>query len=106
MNHESSSGVPVAQPIGMLALADILLTVPVVLVTPTVNAVALAHSSLSTGGAELITLEKKQDNKIAIQKAVSLYMVLKGFGRNESVNVRCSSFKENSKNSNFYWDNY
>jgi hypothetical protein len=77
INHESSSGLPVAQSTGMPALADILLTVPVVFVTPTVKAVALAHSSLVTGGEELTTLEKKHDNKIATRKAVSLYMVLK-----------------------------
>lgn len=46
----SSSGFPVAQPTGMLALAVALLTVPEGLVIPRISTVADPHSSLPGGG--------------------------------------------------------
>jgi hypothetical protein len=51
--HTSSSGVPVAQPTGMPALAVALVTLPVVLAVPTVRSVEPAQSSLpGTAGLE------------------------------------------------------
>ena len=45
----SSSGVPLAQPVGIPLLADAAQTVPELLVVPTVNVVAPEHSSFAGG---------------------------------------------------------
>jgi len=47
--HTSSSGFPVAQTIGMLALAVAPHTVPLVLITPLFRVMAPEHSSLPGG---------------------------------------------------------
>ena len=81
MNHTSSSGVPVEQPVGMLLLAVALFTVPVVFVTPNVRVVAPAHSSLPGGGIlNAVVVKKKHNSKNAITRGLDLNMAYQGFG--------------------------
>jgi hypothetical protein len=58
--HTSSSGVPVAQPVGMLPLALAFQTVPELLVTPVESVTAPEQSSFD-GGEEKVTVILKAE---------------------------------------------
>lgn len=75
----SSSGVPLAQPAGMLLLAVAFQTVPVELVDPMVRVVAPEHSSLEGGkiGATYDTQMLKVHLLLGVDVGIALVKILK-----------------------------